>query len=102
MNFARYTRKTLRRHLVPLLLVAVLFAGLAEASHFHRDELGQRGETHVQCLLCMHSAGSAGTPHVAGVTRSEAIVRIAATPTLAVLVASLCPASYDARGPPVA
>jgi hypothetical protein len=102
MNFASYARRTLRRYLVPVLIFAVLFASLAEASHYHRDQAGQRGDAHVQCLLCLHSAGSAGAPHIPGVARSGAIVRIASLPILAVLVESPCAASYDARGPPTA
>jgi hypothetical protein len=78
----------------------VLFASVAEASHYHRDQLGQRGETHLQCLLCLHSAGSAGAPPVPTVVHSTAIVRIERSPAPQVPAEVRSVASYDARGPP--
>jgi hypothetical protein len=85
---------------VPLLIVAVLLASIAEASHYHRDEFTQRGDTHVQCSLCLHSTGSGGTPHLPAVLRSAAIVLVAHFAATPVLVESIGTASYDARGPP--
>jgi hypothetical protein len=100
MNFASYTRRTMRRYLVPVVVFAVLFASVAEASHHHRDQLGQRGDTHLRCLLCLHSTGSAGVPPVPTVVHSTTVVRIARSPAPQVPAEIRSVASYDARGPP--
>jgi hypothetical protein len=100
MDFASLTRTTLRRRLLPALIAVVLFASFATASHYHRDELGQRADTHVQCLLCLHLGASAGAPHIPAMSRPVVVVLtgrlIASTP----LRESFRVASYDARGPP--
>jgi hypothetical protein len=100
MNFAFYTRSRLRRYLTPLLVVAVLLASIAEASHYHGDEFTSRGDAHLQCLLCMHSAGSAGAPHVPELARAAATVRVSPIPQFLVPASGNYTASYDARGPP--
>src|SRR6185437_12677015 len=44
-----------RRRITVFLAMAVLLAGLAQAAHYHRDNLA-RGSTDVHCLLCLFAA----------------------------------------------
>lgn len=92
----------LRRRIALLLVLAVLSAGIAQAAHFHKDEL-KSGQTDVHCLLCQFAGGNATPPAPLALVRSAAprycsYRCFASTP---------CPdscdvASYDARGPPSA
>jgi len=88
----------LRRRIALAMAVAITFAGIAQASHHHRDELA-RGTTDVQCLLCLFAAGSApGPPAIV-----HAVVPSARSyhfPTSISVPQSSDAASYDARGPP--
>jgi hypothetical protein len=82
------------------LAFVVLFAGFAQAAHYHKDDLG-RGSTHVRCLLCLFATSSATPPHSA-----PAIPRRA--PRFCSYRCSITDggplssgaALYDARGPP--
>jgi hypothetical protein len=80
------------------MALAIAFAGIAQATHHHKDALA-RGSADVQCLLCLFAAGSAPGP--------AAIVHAAAPsprgfpfPTSIPVPQSSDAASYDARGPP--
>ena len=88
----------LRRRIALAMVLAIAFAGIAQASHHHRDELA-RGNTDVQCLLCLFAGGSApGPPAIV-----HAVVpgpRSYHFPTSISLPQSSDAASYDARGPP--
>ena len=55
-----FSATRLRRRIALVMAVAVLFAGIAQAGHFHKLEVGTHNDVHLQCLLCMYSAGSAG------------------------------------------
>jgi hypothetical protein len=79
-----FSRARLRRRIALAMAVVVLIAGIAQAGHFHKLELGQHNDVHLQCLLCMHSAH-----------------RWLALPGLVSIAADAAIASYDARGPPL-
>ena len=84
------------------MAVAVLFAGIAQAGHFHKLELGQQhNDVHLQCLLCMHSAGSAGPPEVVRLVQGAVAHRSFVLPTVVSIAHDAAIASYDARGPPL-
>jgi hypothetical protein len=89
----------LRQRIALAMAMAIAFAGIAQASHHHKDELA-RGTTDVQCLLCLFAAGSApGPPAIV-----QAVVPSARSyhfPTSILVPQSSDAASYDARGPPV-
>lgn len=90
-----------RRRIVLALVLAIVFAGFAQAAHFHKDELaGHESQTDIHCLLCLYAAGSAGPP--------AATARVAAPLpryARAVLVCQLPSvrrdaSAYQARAPP--
>ena len=91
-----------RRHIAWAMALAILLAGIAQAAHYHKDEL-TRGSTDVHCLLCLYAASSAGPP--APVELQPRIVpRYCGYRGFSVLpdpqrAESSC---YDARGPPAA
>jgi hypothetical protein len=91
----------LRRRVALAMAFAVLLAGFAQAAHFHKDDLGQRIDTHLQCLLCAYSAGSATPP---ALTRPGPIAVEYRSVLIGLNVVSwteqLNAASYEARGPP--
>ena len=99
----RHFSARLRRRITLVLAVAVLFAGLAQAAHFHRDELaGHESQADTHCLLCLFAAGTAGPP--APMVRVSGPVSRFGRPLLICVGAVFHsdPASYDARGPPTA
>ena len=93
-------RPFVHRALALLATVALLFAGFAQAAHFHKSD-GSRGtETHLQCLLCLHADRWAGPPD---------LPRAAAQPIAAIVLIIVFAAGvadgrvdprYEARGPP--
>jgi hypothetical protein len=89
------------RRIAFFLTFAVLFAGIAQAAHYHRGELSGHSQTDVHCLLCLFAGGNATPP---------APIR-AIAPTAPRYCGYLHPvrpgfltlhtaASYEARGPP--
>ncbi len=83
------------------MAVAILFAGIAQAAHYHKDEL-TRGTTDVHCLLCLFAAGSAGPPAIVQLVRAAAPRYFSYRfPSSIPCPQSNYAASYDARGPPV-
>jgi hypothetical protein len=84
------------------MVVAVLFAGTAQAAHYHKDLL-TRGSTDVHCLLCLFAAGTAGPP---AATKPPPIAAARywcyRSPASIAVPNSDAVASYDARGPPPA
>jgi len=80
------------------MAMAIAFAGIAQATHHHKDAL-VGGTTDVHCLLCLFAAGSATAP-VAMV--QPAVLRSFSyhLPTSSSVPRSNDAASYDARGPP--
>ncbi len=82
------------------MAVAILFAGIAQAAHYHKDEL-TRGTTDVHCLLCLFAAGSAGPPAVVQLVPGAAPRYFSYRfPSSIPRPRSKHAASYDARGPP--
>lgn len=54
-----------RRRIALLLVLAIVFAGFAQAAHFHQDELaGHKSQADTHCLLCLFAAGTAGPPTI--------------------------------------
>ena len=91
----------LRRRVALAMAFAVLFAGFAQAAHYHKDDLAQRADTHLQCLLCAYSAGSATPPaplHAPPIAFSYRSLLIALS--IVSWAEQLNAASYEARGPP--
>jgi hypothetical protein len=91
-----------RRRIILFLTFAVLFAGVAQAAHYHKSDLVQ-GRTHVHCLLCLFAASSASPPAIARVIPSAA-PRFCSYRCPATEVGALDSEAtlYDARGPPAA
>jgi hypothetical protein len=83
------------------MAVAILLAGIAQAAHYHKDELVHPGSTDVHCLLCLFAAGSAPPPAILPLVRlpgpKHCDYRLADSNRCP---ESTDPASYDARGPP--
>lgn len=91
-----------RRRIALAMAFAVLFAGFAQASHYHRDEGGSHGDVHLQCLLCLHSAGNGAAPTLLPrVLPNTSIVRICALAQASTCPAGIDPLFYEARGPPL-
>ena len=91
-----------RRRIVLFLAFAVLFAGFAQAAHYHEGDLAQNS-THVHCLLCLFATSSATPPPSARAMPPPA-PRFC---SYRCSVADAGPLSsdaalYDARGPPAA
>lgn len=101
-SLAHHFSARLRRRLTLALALAVLFAGFAQAAHFHKDELaGHESQTDIHCLLCLFAAGSA-TPPVAAALKAAPVPTFHGVQRVAMLPPrSRVTASYDARGPPV-
>ncbi len=96
----RLRRRPLRRNVALLAAFAVLFAGFAQAAHYHKNEPARGVQTHLQCLLCLHADRWAGPPSPAQArtpqlgTGGIVVPAAAARPDRAGVVL------YDARGPP--
>lgn len=99
-TFRPFSTARLRRRFALFMAVAVLIGGIAQAAHYHKVELAQRGDVHLQCLLCMASAGSAGPPDAPRLVQSAVICVVCSAPLPTPRPESLNAASYDARGPP--
>jgi hypothetical protein len=92
-----------RRRIAWAMAAAILFAGIAQAAHFHKDELIRPGSTDVHCLLCLYAGGSATPPAVVPlVPRVGPRLRDYRAPDCLACPESADTASYDARGPPAA
>jgi hypothetical protein len=90
----------MRRQIVATMVAAILLAALAQAAHFHKDELVRVGSTDVHCLLCQYAGGTAPLPALPQLPAFGVAARdLSASPVLPGPTAAL-PASYDARGPP--
>ena len=89
-----------RRHIAWALAVAIFLAGIAQAAHYHKDDL-QSGTTDVHCLLCLYAASTAGPPPVVQLVQGN-VQRCCSYRCPAALPRPQLDdaASYDARGPP--
>jgi len=90
----------LRRQIVATMVAALLFAALAQAAHFHKDELVHLGSTDVHCLLCQYAGGSAPLPALPQLPAVGVPARDLSSPPLVPSPTAVFSASYDARGPP--
>lgn len=91
----------LRRRLTLALSLAVLFAGFAQAAHFHKDELaGHESQVDIHCLLCLFAAGSATPPAVTSVAAAPAGEFRSQQWVILLPTRKFEAASYYARGPP--
>ena len=95
-----FSTAKLRRRIALFMALAVLVGGIAQASHFHKFDLAQHNDVHLQCSLCLHSAGSAGPPDAPRLVQSALIYVLCLAPLSVPRPESLSAASYDARGPP--
>ena len=95
------SRRRLFRRVALVMAVAILFAGIAQAAHFHKDELAG-GATDVHCLLCLFAASTAGPPAIVQPARPVAArycnYRL---PSSSVPPLGHHPVPYEARGPPL-
>jgi len=91
-----------RQAIFVLVAFAVLFAGFAQAAHYHKGDLA-RGSTNVHCLLCLFATGSATPPSMARAMPppSPRFCSYRCSVTDAGPLSSEA-ALYDARGPPAA
>lgn len=90
-----------RRGIILALVAAILLAGIAQAAHFHKDELaGHESQADIHCLLCQFAAGTAGPPALAAVLTAphRALGILVVLAPLPLTQADAIP--YDARGPP--
>jgi hypothetical protein len=88
-----------RRHQLIALLaaVALLFCGVLYAGH----GLGDRSHEHEHCDLCVHLAGTAGTPAAAkAVGRPAPVAWVAAAPAAQGVLPSYPTGLYLSRAPP--
>jgi hypothetical protein len=91
-----------RRRIALLLAFAVLFAGFAQAAHYHEGDLAQ-SNSHVHCLLCLFATSSATPPPTARALPPPA-PRFCSNRCSVTDPGSLSSEAtlYDARGPPAA
>ena len=96
----RFRPRPLRR-IALAMAAAILFAGIAQAAHIHKDELAG-GATDVHCLLCLFAASTAGPPAIVQPARPVAArycnYRL---PCSCAPPPSHLPVPYEARGPPL-
>jgi hypothetical protein len=91
-----------RRRITLFLAFAVLFAGIAQAAHYHKDQLTGQSQTDVHCLLCLFAGGNAGPPAPIQAARPVAPRYCGYRyPACSGRLTLYTAASYDARGPPV-
>lgn len=93
-----------RRHwlptrVLPWVLAALLFTGIAHASHLHKaDALGHTDALH--CGLCLQFDRLADAPSTPQLIVAPALVIWVQLPQGIALPSSPLLSSYDARGPP--
>lgn len=88
------------RRIALVIAAAIVFAGLAQAAHDHKDELSRSGGTHVHCLLCLYPSGSAVPPTLPSVPAASPLFHNYRPPQSIPGPEGILAASYDARGPP--
>jgi hypothetical protein len=100
-SFGRVFSARVHRRIALTMAVVLLAAGIAQASHYHKSEPTRGADTHLQCLLCLYSASSAGPATVARLTDGTIIVRTYCLPPSVAYLRDADPVSYEARGPPL-
>lgn len=86
------------KHLI--IVIALFYAGLIQAAHFHKPEFGGQGKAEAACLICAHSA-QAAAPAAPPVHHAALAVLVEVAAVAATAPSSLVPSSYHARGPPL-
>jgi len=84
------------------MAAAILFAGIAQAAHYHKDDQGDFGGKDLHCLLCQYAGGNAAPPVVPTLPVAPPPLHEYQRPHSVPCPECLFPASYDARGPPKA
>jgi hypothetical protein len=79
-----------------------LLAGIAQAAHYHKDELGNLSGTDLHCVVCLYAGGTAPPPILPTVPAAVPPYRDYRPPHSIPCPESIFAASYDARGPPKA
>ena len=97
----RLRRRPLRRLIALIAAFAVFTGGLAQASHFHKNESARGAETHLQCLLCMHADRWAGPPELPQHTGPALAISTIIAPLTTAEPDRQRAGFYDARGPPL-
>ena len=92
-------RPATRWRLVLALSFALVIAGIAQASHFHKSAPGHSQGTDVQCLLCLHAGAGSGPPPSLNSAHFSPARNTLAT-VVAPLVTGFATVVYHARGPP--
>ena len=82
------------------MAVAILFAGVAQAAHYHKDKLGNFGGADLHCLLCQYAGGTAALPALPAVPPAPPPYRDYRPPHSIPCPKGILAAFYDARGPP--
>lgn len=95
-----FSQIRLRRRIALAMVVAILLAGIAQAAHYHPDELVHPGSTDVHCLLCLYAGGSAGPPTLPSAPAAISLSHDYRPPQSIPGPEGILAASYDARGPP--
>lgn len=102
LSFDRLFSARLSQRIALTMAVTVLAAGIAQASHYHKSEPIQGADRHTQCLVCLYSASSAAPASVARLIDAALIVCTYCQTQSMAFLQEVDPASYDARGPPLA
>jgi hypothetical protein len=89
-----------RRHVVWLVAIAIMLAGIAQAAHYHKTELA-RGTTDVHCLLCLFAGANAGPPAITQALQGVPRYCSYRSPLTDACPPNHHPAPYQARGPPL-
>ena len=82
------------------MAVAILFAGVAQAAHYHQDKQGNFGGADTHCLLCQYAGGTAALPALPTVPPALPPYRDYRPPHSIPCPEGILAAFYDARGPP--
>lgn len=97
--FAFHRLRLLPARLLPWVVAALLFTGIAHAAHLHKpDALGHTDALH--CGLCLQFDRLADAPHTPQLIVAPALVSWAPLPQGSPLPSALLVLLYDARGPP--
>jgi len=97
----RLRRRVTRHAIVTIVALFVGIAGIAQAAHFHRDDVRTHAGTDIRCLLCAH-AERATAPAVAAPPLLFQIAWSILLPVICVAVATASvTAGFRARAPPL-
>lgn len=89
----------LSQRLLPWMVIAMLFAGIAHASHLHKPD-GTRSDDALHCGLCVQFDRLASAPSAPQLIAPPKVVSWTALPADRARPAGLFLHLYEARGPP--